>query len=121
MSPDPPACLSCGTCCFSTLERYVPVSGDDHARLGDAADELVTWVGNRAYLRLEDGHCAALAIETTRPGTSIDRGAARFICTVYERRPQICRALERGSPECAGELSTKGERPVALLRLRRGA
>jgi len=112
MSPDPPACLSCGTCCFSTLERYVPVSGDDHARLGDAADELVVWIGNRAYLRLEEGHCAALAI---------DRDAARFFCTVYERRPEICRALERGSPQCAGELSAKRERPLALLQLRRGA
>ena len=23
-----PECLACGTCCFSTLERYVPVAGD---------------------------------------------------------------------------------------------
>jgi uncharacterized protein len=110
MTPDPPACLSCGTCCFSTLERYVPVTGDDHARLGEAVDELVAWVENRAYLRLEDGHCAALAI---------DPDSARFICTVYERRPQVCRDLERGSPACAGERSAKAERPLALLELRR--
>ena len=111
MSADLPECLSCGTCCFSTLERYVPVSGDDHARLGDAADDLVVWIENRAYLRIESGHCAALAI---------DRARGLFVCTVYERRPQVCRDLERGSPQCEGELSAKRERPpLALLELRR--
>jgi Fe-S-cluster containining protein len=103
---DPPECLSCGTCCFSTLERYVPVSGDDHARLADAAEQLVVWVENRAYLRIEDGHCAALAVDAT---------SARFVCTVYARRPQICRDLERGSPQCAGELEAKRDRPAALV------
>jgi Fe-S-cluster containining protein len=109
---DTPECLACGTCCFSTLDRYVPVSGDDYARLGDAAETLVTWIGHRAYLRMEDGHCAALAI---------DASAGRFVCTVYEARPATCRELARGSPECAGERATKGERPlIALRRSRNG-
>jgi uncharacterized protein len=112
MSSDPPECLSCGTCCFSTLERYVPVSGDDHARLAGSADRLVTWVENRAYMRIEEGHCAAL---------SIDAEHARFVCAVYDERPQVCRDLERGSPQCAGELAAKRERPpLALLGARRG-
>jgi Fe-S-cluster containining protein len=101
-----PACLSCGTCCFSTLERYVPVSGDDYARLGDASEALVVWVENRAYLRLEDGHCAALAVDPEH---------GLFTCTVYERRPGVCRELERGSPQCAGERDAKSERPRLAL------
>jgi Fe-S-cluster containining protein len=86
------------------------VTGDDYERLGEGAGALVTWSGNRAYLRLEDGHCAALAIE---PSTS------RFVCTVYETRPSTCRDLARGSPQCAGERATKGERPLVALRLHR--
>jgi hypothetical protein len=35
-----PECLACGTCCFSNLEMYVRVSGDDHARLAERAEEL---------------------------------------------------------------------------------
>jgi Fe-S-cluster containining protein len=105
-APEPPACLSCGTCCFSTLERYVPVSGDDYARLGEDAETLVRWIANRAYLRLENGHCAALAVD---PAQRI------FACTVYERRPSVCRDLERGSPPCAGERDAKGERPARAL------
>jgi Fe-S-cluster containining protein len=101
-----PECLACGTCCFSNEERYLRVSGDDYARLGDDAERLVHFIGHRAYMRLEDGHCAALAI---------DREARAFVCTVYDRRPETCRALERGSPECAGERATKGERPRASL------
>jgi Fe-S-cluster containining protein len=105
---DTPQCLACGACCFSRLDRYVPVDGDDHARLGDAAEELVTWIGNRAYMRMEDGHCAALRV---------DREARRFVCTVYEARPRTCRDLARGSPECAGERATKGERPLIALEV----
>ena len=103
---DLPGCLACGTCCFSTLPRYVPVSGDDHARLGEAAERLVHWEENRAYLRLEDGHCAALAIDPTR---------GDFVCTVYAQRPQICRDLERGSPQCEGERDAKSDRPPRAL------
>jgi Fe-S-cluster containining protein len=109
----PPSCLECGTCCFSNLETSVRVTGDDHERLGEAAERVTFFVGNRAYMRFRDGHCVALRVEVheTRP---------RFFCTVYEARPDTCRGFERGSPQCAGELETKGGRPAArLLELRR--
>ncbi len=105
--PDLPACLTCGTCCFSLLEAYVAVTGADHARLGDAADTLVRFEGNRAYLRMVDGRCAALLLEPR---------SGRFVCSVYPTRPEICRALERGSPECLGELAEKRDRPLLALR-----
>ncbi|HEX8796540.1 MAG TPA: YkgJ family cysteine cluster protein, partial [Polyangiaceae bacterium] len=91
----PPPCLECGACCFSNLETAVRVTGDDHERLGADAEGLVHFVGNRAYMRLADGHCAALRVEPS----------GRFVCTVYETRPEVCRHLERGSPQCAGELA----------------
>jgi uncharacterized protein len=100
-----PPCLECGTCCFSNLETSVRVTGDDYERLGAAAEELVHFVGNRAYMRLADGHCAALRIELE----------GRFVCTVYEARPDACRELERGSPQCAAELYTKAGRAQARL------
>jgi Fe-S-cluster containining protein len=110
--PKPPPCLECGTCCFSNNERSVRVTGDDYERLGDAVEELVHFVGNRAYMRLADGHCAALRIELE----------GRFVCTVYESRPDACRDLERESPACAGELFTKAGRATArLVELRRAA
>jgi Fe-S-cluster containining protein len=96
-----PECLSCGTCCFSTLETYVRVSGDDYARLANRAEELTVFVGNRAYMRVDGGRCAALRVEP---------GARRFVCTVYDARPAICRELERGSPQCLGEIATKERR-----------
>lgn len=64
--------------------------------------------GNRAYMRMVDGHCSALAIEV---------GTGEFVCTAYTTRPQVCRDLERGSPACAGERDTKAERPLLALRL----
>jgi Fe-S-cluster containining protein len=102
-----PECLTCGTCCFSLLPNFVRVTGDDYSRLAERAEDLVWFDGTRAYMRMIDGHCAALRIET---------GSGRFVCTAYAVRPQICRDLERGSSACQGELATKSERPLAALR-----
>jgi uncharacterized protein len=110
--PDVPECLACGACCFSQLEAYVRVTGDDYARLGARAEELVWFQGNRAYLRMVDGHCAAL---------EIDGGSARFVCSAYEARPQICRDLARGSAECRAERDLKSERTLPLLTRARPA
>ena len=102
-------CLECGTCCFSRLEAYVPVTGDDHARLGEAAETLVWFDGNRAFMRMIDGHCVALRIELD----------GHFVCQTYETRPATCRNLANGSGACLGEIENKGERPPIALRLRR--
>jgi len=81
------------------------VSGEDWHRLGPDADNVAHFIGNRAYLKMHDGHCAAL--ET---GIAAD-GRREFSCTIYEQRPQLCRDLERGSPHCEAELILKGDRP----------
>jgi Fe-S-cluster containining protein len=107
MRDDTPAeCTKCGACCFSTLDRYVEVKGSDYAQLGDDAERLVHFIGNRAYMRMVDGHCAALAVDVEN---------RRFFCTVYDNRPATCRDLERGSPACMGERVTKGERPLLSI------
>lgn len=89
------------------------VHGDDWDRMDDRARELTEWTSNRCFMRIEDGHCAALVV------TDIEAGL--FACGIYETRPETCRTLERGSGACLGELHTKATRPEALLvRLRRG-
>jgi hypothetical protein len=113
MSAEVPACMDCGVCCFSTLPEYVRVFGTDWDRMDDRARELTQFIGNRCFMRIEDGRCAALVIDPV---------ARRFRCSIYEERPDCCRALERGMGACLGELSEKAERPLlavqALLRRR---
>lgn len=92
---------------LSDLERYVPVTGDDYARMGERAQELVRFDGYRAYMRMVDGHCAALRVEAS---------TGRFACDAYAIRPEVCRALARGSSACRGEIATKAERPLVALR-----
>ncbi len=104
--PPVPECLTCGVCCFSLLETYVRVTGDDHAHLGERAEELVRFDGNRAYMRMVDGHCAALRVE---------QSLGRLVCGVYETRPEVCRDLLRGSGACLGEIATKHDRPLLAL------
>lgn len=87
------------------------MTGDDYERLGDVAETLVVFLGNQAFMRIERGHCAALVLDPEQE---------TFLCSVYERRPAICRDLARGSGACLGELATKGDRPKrALTVLRR--
>src|SRR6187401_2664212 len=102
----PEDCTRCAACCFSESVRHARVTGDDHARLGDDAESLVTWIGNTAFMRLEHvgdaahglRRCAALAIDPV---------LGMFACSIYERRPQVCRDLERGGSACRGELAAK--------------
>ena len=101
--PVPTDCQRCGVCCFSPSPEYVWVTGYDWTRLGNEADRLAHFIGNRAFMKMHAGHCVALEI-SRRAG-----GETAYSCSIYERRPEICRALERGSPECLGELETKSE------------
>jgi hypothetical protein len=103
---DLPECLACGTCCFSTLPEYLRVFGVDHDRMDDRARAFTHFIGNRCFMRLEDGHCAALVVDAER---------RLFVCSIYESRPDTCRALERGSGACRGEIATKAERPLLAV------
>lgn len=96
LNDDVPECTRCGACCTSASARHVPVTGRDWERLGDRADELTDWTESHAFMRMREGRCIALALE---PG--------RAYCTIYERRPDICRELERGGPACEVERSRK--------------
>jgi Fe-S-cluster containining protein len=100
----PNDCLRCGVCCFSQLETYVRVSGDDWDRLGAAAGRVAHFIEHRAYMKMAGGHCAALEL---RP---LADGKTEFFCSVYEQRPQVCRDLARGSPLGAGERVAKSDR-----------
>ncbi len=93
----PPECTECAACCTSRSLRHASVTGDDWTRLDDVAEAMTTWIGNLVFMRMHDGHCAALEA----------REGGGFACSVYSRRPEVCRALERGSPACAGEIAIK--------------
>lgn len=101
-------CQHCGACCFSDLATYVRVTGDDHARLGDLAEEVTEFHGHRCYMRMVDGHCAALVRDPAHGG---------FACSVYALRPDTCRLLERGSPACEAEVMQKEARAQRALSL----
>ena len=47
----PRTARAAAACCFSESPRHARVTGDDHARLGDDAESLVTWIGNAAFMR----------------------------------------------------------------------
>jgi Fe-S-cluster containining protein len=107
VAPELPSCVACGACCFSRLETYARIGGDDYDRLGAAAERLTRWTDNRCYLRIARGRCAAL---------DVDGEHGEFRCTIYEQRPDICRNLERGSAQCLAERAAKVDRAMAAMR-----
>jgi hypothetical protein len=96
-------------CCFSRLETFVRVTGDDWSRLGESADRVAHFIGHRAYMKMAGEHCAALDL---RRGAD---GQPEYFCSVYAERPQTCRDLDRGSAQCAGECETKRGRVARLM------
>jgi Fe-S-cluster containining protein len=63
-------------------------------------------------MRMHEGHCQALEIDTQQE---------RYVCSVYETRPQVCRDLARGSSACLAERVAKSERPLLTLDRRRAS
>jgi len=99
----PDDCQDCGACCHGYGPRFVQVSGDDYERLGDAAAAATHFIGNRCYLRMVGQACAALKALP----------AGRYGCALYPTRPQPCRDLARGSPECLAVLERGPLEPTA--------
>lgn len=112
-----PECTACGACCFSTFPEYVRVFGCDWDRMDERARAFTHFLGNRCYLRIEEGRCAALVVDVA----GVPEGKApRFLCSIYEARPDVCRSLERGGGACRSDRHAKSDRPLlaveALLR-----
>ena len=85
--PDSPvSCASCEACC---CRLEVLLMGDDD--VPQALTEDDPW-GGTVMRRLEDGWCAAL-----------DRNTMR--CTIYGRRPFLCREYPEGGDDCLVERS----------------
>jgi len=103
---DVPECQQCGACCFANTPRYIQVWGVDSDRLGELADEVTSVVDGRRYLSMQNGRCAALRIDPI---------TRRFACSIYERRPDACRWLERGSSHCQAQIAHKAERPLVAI------
>ncbi|MFC1611365.1 YkgJ family cysteine cluster protein [Myxococcota bacterium] len=103
-------CQLCGACCFSDSDTYVPVNEPDRVRLGEDAGHFVRTDGRDQYLKMRSYNCIALAVQ-----------AGIFVCTIYDRRPEICRELERGSPACREEFEIKKDRARRVLHEGDGA
>jgi uncharacterized protein len=92
------SCASCEACCCR-LEVMLMGEDDPPVQL-TAQDRWGGWV----MRRLEDGWCIAVDRETMR-------------CTIYERRPTVCRDYETGASECIIERrQLLGRRPVSAIR-----
>lgn len=78
------SCANCEACC---CQLEVLLMGDDDVPAHLSQEDR--W-GGWVMRRLGDGWCAAL-----------DRNTMR--CTIYERRPFICREFAMGSSECIEE------------------
>jgi Fe-S-cluster containining protein len=79
--------VTCATCKASCCRLEVMLITD--TGVPERYVEFDEWGGMRMS-RLDDGWCAAL-----------DRST--MLCTIYEKRPLICREFEMGSFECLSE------------------
>lgn len=78
------SCASCKACC---CRLEVMLMGDDD--IPPAMTERDRW-GGWIMARLDDGWCSALDRRT-------------MLCTIYPRRPMICREYQAGDSDCIEE------------------
>ncbi len=86
-------CVACGRCCHHPPSS-VSLLEDDEVRFGEERLRRLTVIDPRPphlrFLRNEGGRCLALDVETPEI----------HACSIYEARPDGCRALEPDSPAC---------------------
>jgi Fe-S-cluster containining protein len=75
-----PACAGCGKCCHLVVELR-PLVDDVPEHF------VVEHAGVRYMDQRGNGACVAL-------------DPATLLCTIYERRPQVCREFKRGESLC---------------------
>ena len=76
--------VHCNTCRANCCKLEVILMGED-----DIPSELIhidRW-GGHVMARLDDGWCVALNRDT-------------MLCSIYERRPGVCREYEMGGDDC---------------------
>lgn len=93
-----PDCVTCGACC--TEQAWPGDEGPFVALYGACSDRF-----GPSELAEDTAGCDFLRTRTNGPGETrcvFLRGTLgeAVACTAYERRPQVCRDLEAGSPEC---------------------
>ncbi|WP_219853726.1 YkgJ family cysteine cluster protein [Pseudomonas viridiflava] len=77
-------CSTCAACCCQLEVMLITDTGVPERYI-----DIDEW-GGEVMLRLDDGWCAAL-----------DRNT--MMCTIYEKRPLICREFEAGAEDCLNE------------------
>lgn len=83
--PTPPkTCANCQACCCRLEVMLITDTGVPERYI-----DIDAW-GGQVMARLDDGWCAALDRQT-------------LMCTIYDRRPLICREFEMGGSECLVE------------------
>ncbi|MEZ4222166.1 MAG: YkgJ family cysteine cluster protein [Polyangiaceae bacterium] len=96
-------CRHCAACCRGAADGRILVSAEDLVRwrrAGQARLEATLMPGHfsmQGLPALEDGSCTHL-------GTS----EHALDCSIYELRPESCRALEPGSQQCLDYRRTAG-------------
>src|SRR5215212_4247256 len=94
--PDTVSPVTCATCRACCCRLEVILMGDD-----DPPQQFVQkdrW-GGEVMARLDDGLCAALDRKT-------------MLCTIYARRPGVCRDYAMGGDDC---LTERARLPIAVV------
>lgn len=85
---DSPDCTSCGACC-ATSSQWPRFTLEDDDQIALIPERLVA--ADLSGMRCTGARCDALAGDVGK--------ATR--CTIYQIRPDVCRACLPGDPECA--------------------
>jgi len=102
LDPDDYDCTRCGACCVSDYDAvdYVHLSEDDLARLSPAERRFFihtdkTYGSAQCSMKTaydEKDNCRCKALEGV-VGESV-------ACSIYEKRPSVCRRFEPGTDVC---------------------
>ena len=102
---EPLSCQQCGKCCFVDVAAYAEQCDFDRWRAENRQDILdvierhhLVWAGDR-LISSESG-------DSPKECSFLYNEGNKWLCSIYETRPQVCRNYQPGSSELCSQFKT---------------
>ena len=102
---EPISCQQCGKCCFVDVVAYAEQCDFDRWRAENRQDILniiehhhLVWAGDR-MISSETG-------DSPKECSFLYNEGNKWLCSIYETRPKVCREYQPGSSELCSQFET---------------
>lgn len=103
---EPVSCQQCGKCCFVDFAAYIEQSDFDRWRAENRQD-IIDHIENHHLIWAGDRLVSTQTGESPKECSFLYNEGDKWLCSIYETRPLVCRSYQPGSSELCSQFNNK--------------